>query len=93
MKSLAIGVAVEWLSVSGTFLAAAGDRARARRRADAAVAAAQCWVWAHRPLDVGWVGGPELDLGEAQVWWRRMQRDNEKETNARKVLDGLGMGA
>lgn len=90
-KAIAVGVAVEWLVISGTFLAAAVDRALARRRADAAVAAAQGWVW-HRPVHVEGYGG-SLDLAEAQVWWRRLQRDNEKERDTGKVLDGLGMGA
>lgn len=86
-KAIAVGVAVEWLVVSGTFLLAAADRALARRRADAAVAASQPWAWAHRPLDVENLGG-SLDVEEAQLWWRRMQRANARETPER--LTGLG---
>lgn len=96
MRPLAIGVAAEWLAVSGTFLAAAVDRAMARRRAEAAVAeavaAAQPWVWAHRPLDVEDLGGP-LDVDEAQVWWRRMQRANAREDRPGGPVAGLGVGA
>lgn len=92
IEAVAAGVAVEWLAVSGTFLVAAVDRALARRRADAAVAAAQAWVWVRRELHVEDLGG-SLDLAEAEVWWRRMQRANEKERDTSKVLDGLGMGA
>jgi hypothetical protein len=90
-RALAITVAVEWLATSATFLTAAADRALARRRADAAVAAAQGWVW-HRPLHVEGYGGP-LDLSEAATWWRNLQRENERERQACQLLDGLGMGA
>lgn len=99
-RTLGMVVASIWLGSDLLYLGWLCAQVLGDRRAAMAAKALQPWVSTRAPAE-GFVGG-SLDLAEANMWWRHLQRANivadraccsTEDAERTVMLEGLGLGA